>query len=231
MSWFATVDCLERDRLLSYLWDKKRLRISKETKKSPWGWEENRWPQEFWGLGSDHHQKWCQAPRLLTSAALVTLGDQVSNLMTGKVQSFLCQWKSSLAKKTYKDTYMQYQVRHRKISMLLIWTRQGRCTSHHCPDIKKNPSVGPGHESPKQQLRNGDYYKLSLPLLSGDSLIEDDFCYSVILIYYFNWTSKLNWRQQRSNWSFPAGWSWCILKTKTNIFYNNTEWPPWFNKR
>lgn len=98
--------------------------------------------------------------------------------------------------------------------------------------LKKKTSVGPGHASPTQQLRNGDYYKLSLLLLlSDDPLIEDDFCYSIILIYYLNRTSKFNWRQQRSNWSFHAGWSLHILKSKTNIFYNNTEWPPWFNKR
>lgn len=74
-----------------------------------------------------------QSPRELMVAVLVTLGDRVSTLITGKVQSFLCQWKSSLSKKTYKDTFTQYQVRHRKIRTLLIWTHQGRCTSHSCP--------------------------------------------------------------------------------------------------
>lgn len=60
-----------------------------------------------------------QAPRELTSALLLTLGDCVSTLITGKVLSLLWRWRS-LAKKTYKDTNMQYQLRHRKKSMFLI---------------------------------------------------------------------------------------------------------------
>lgn len=72
-----------------------------------------------------------QAPRELTSALLLTLGDCVSTLITGKVLSLLWRWRS-LAKKTYKDTNMQYQLRHRKKSMFLIWTHEGRCTSCSC---------------------------------------------------------------------------------------------------
>lgn len=88
----------------------------------------------FLRFGQSPPAEMMQAPRELTLAVPVTLGDRVWTLITGKVQSFLCQRKSSLAKKTYKDAYTQYQGRHRKISMLLIWTHQGRCTSCSSPD-------------------------------------------------------------------------------------------------